>query len=155
MTFWYLFGLNMHLLAFHRGKVDFSGLPPDLLTPRFKQDLRLVFEWNDPTAEFELQFVNPQKKFYKWSHTKFENAERLLDEVKNGYMTESYIIDDEEPGEWIINIEALNEDPSINPNYLKYTVYKNYGLKNETKTVKVIKLQDIKQKVSLDRFIYE
>ncbi|SDB66120.1 CarboxypepD_reg-like domain-containing protein [Flavobacteriaceae bacterium MAR_2010_188] len=144
-----------HLLAFHKSSVDFQDLPSELLAANFKQDLRLVFEWNDPTAEFELQFVNPQKKFYKCSHTKFENAERLLDEVKNGYMTESYIIDDEEPGEWIINIEALNEEPSINPNYLKYTVYKNYGLKNETKTVKVIKLQDIKEKATLDKFKYK
>ncbi len=144
-----------HLLAFHKSSVEFQDLPSELLTANFKQDLRLVFEWNDPTAEFELQFVNPQKKFYKWSHTKFENAERLLDEVKNGYMIESYIIDDEEPGEWIINIEALNEEPSINPNYLKYTVYKNYGLKNEIKTVKVIRLQDIKEKVTLEKFEYK
>ncbi|MEO6348985.1 MAG: carboxypeptidase-like regulatory domain-containing protein, partial [Aquaticitalea sp.] len=141
-----------HFLAFHRSEVEFTDLPPELLTANFKQDLRLVFEWNDPNAEFEIQFVNPQKKFYKWPHTILENRERMLDEIKNGYTTEAYIIDDAEAGEWIINIEALNEKPSINPNYLKYTIYKNYGLANETKTVKVIQLEDIKQKVTLDTF---
>ncbi len=144
----------MHLLALHRSEVQFTDLPGDLLTARFKQDLRIVFEWNDPNAEFELQFVNPQKKFYKGSHTKFNNRERMLDEIKNGYTTEAYIIDDAEAGEWIINIESLNEEPSINPNYLKYTIFKNYGLENETKTVKVIQLHDIKQKVMLDTFMY-
>jgi len=144
-----------HLLAFHRSKVNYNDLPADLLTAKFKQDLRIVFEWNDPNAEFELQFVNPQKKFFKWSHTKFDNRERMLDEIKKGYTTEAYIIDDAEPGEWIINIEALNEEPSINPNYLKYTIYKNYGLPNETKTVKVIQLENIKQKVTLDKFMYQ
>lgn len=145
----------MHLLAFHRSKVNYKDLPADLLTAKFKQDLRIVFEYNDPNAEFELQFVNPQKKFYKWSHTKFDNRERMLDEIKKGYTTEAYIIDDAEPGEWIINIEALNEEPSINPNYLKYTIYKNYGLPNETKTIKVIQLENIKQKVTLDKFMYQ
>jgi len=144
-----------HLLAFHRSNVNYKDLPADLLAAKFKQDLRIVFEYNDPNAEFELQFVNPQKKFYKWSHTKFDNRERMLDEIKKGYTTEAYIIDDAEPGEWIINIEALNEEPSINPNYLKYTIYKNYGLPNETKTVKVIQLENIKQKVTLDKFMYQ
>jgi tetratricopeptide (TPR) repeat protein len=145
----------MHLLAFHRSKVNFKDLPTNLLTAKFKQDLRIVFEWNDPNAEFELQFVNPQKKFFKWSHTKFNNRERMLDEIKKGYTTEAYIIDDAEAGEWIINIEALNEKPDINPNYLKYTIYKNYGLPNETKTIKILQLENIKQKVTLDKIIYE
>jgi tetratricopeptide (TPR) repeat protein len=145
----------MHLLAFHRSKVDYKDLPTDLLTAKFKQDLRIVFEWNDPNAEFELQFVNPQKKFFKWAHTKFDNRERMLDEIKKGYTTEAYIIDDAEAGEWLINIEAFNETPDINPNYLKYTIYKNYGLPNETKTVKVIQLENIKQKVTLDKFLYQ
>ncbi len=145
----------MHLLATHRSKVDYTDIPADVLATKFKQDLRIVFEWNDPNAEFELQFVNPQKKFFKWAHTKFDNRERMLDEIKKGYTTEAYIIDDADAGEWIINIEALGETPDINPNYLKYTIYKNYGLPNETKTVKVIQLESITQKVTLDKFMYE
>jgi tetratricopeptide (TPR) repeat protein len=145
----------MHLLAKHRSKVDYTDIPADVLATKFKQDLRIVFVWNNPTAEFELQFVNPKKKFFKWSHTKFDNRERMLDEIKKGYTTEAYIIDDADTGEWIINLESLNETPDINPNYLKYTIYKNYGLPNETKTVKVIQLESITQKVTLDKITYE
>lgn len=143
-----------HLLAHHRDKVDFTGLPPELLAPGFKQDLRLVFEWNDPSAEFELQFVNPQKKFYTWQHTLFDKRERLLDEVKKGYATEVYIIDDAGSGEWIVNLEAVNNmEPSTNPDYLKYTLYRNYGLADETKTVRVVPLQGLEGKATLDRII--
>ena len=145
----------MHLLAFHRSKVNYKDLPTDYLSADFKIDLRIVFEWNDPSAEFEIQFVNPRKKYYKWSHTKFENRKRLLDEITNGYNTEEYVIDDADPGEWIINIECLSEEPLLNPTYLKYTVYKNYGLSNESKEVKVIKLYQQKQKVTLDKFLYQ
>jgi len=141
-----------HLLAQHRNMVDYSNVPTDFLSTRFKFDTRIVFEWNEPSVEFELQFVNPQKKFYRWSHTQLENQERMLEEVKQGYATEEYIIDDAEAGEWIINIESLTEETSsVNPTYLKYTVYKNYGLPNETQTVKVVKLSDCKPKITFDK----
>ena len=144
-----------HLLAFHKNKVEFRDLPVDLLSTNFKQDLRIVFEWNDPNVEFELQFVNPQKKFFKWAHTKFDNRDRIINEIKKGYTTEVYIIDNAEPGNWIINIEALDETHALNPNYLKYTIYKNYGLSDETKVVKIVQLENIKQKVTLDKITYK
>jgi hypothetical protein len=53
----------------------------------------------------------------------------------------------------VINIESLNENSPINPFYLKYTVFKNYGLPNETKEIKLIKL-DQQQRVTLDKFLY-
>jgi tetratricopeptide (TPR) repeat protein len=143
-----------HLVALHRNKVNYKGLPADFLSAKFKFDTRIVFEWNEPSTEFELQFVNPIKKFYKWSHTQLENKERMVDEVKNGYATQEYIIDDAEAGEWIINIESLTEETNaINPSYLKYTVYKNYGLPNETQEVKVVKLSDCKPKVTFDKLV--
>ena len=139
-----------HLLAHHRSKVDTEGIPSDYLTAKFKFDKRIVFEWNDPKTEFELQFVNPEKKFFKWSHTKFENAERMLDEIKKGYATEVYILDDAKAGSWLINIEALKEDVSANPTYIKYIIYRNYGLANETREIKVVNLNDCIPKVTFD-----
>jgi len=144
-----------HLVAHHRLDVDYRDLHPDLLSAKFKKDLRIVFDWNDPNVEFELQFVNPKKKFYNWIHTNFENRDRIIDEVKNGYHTEEYIIDDADSGEWIINLEGLSNNDRNNPTYLKYTVYKNYGLPEETKEIKVIKLYTQEQKVTLDRFRYK
>jgi len=84
----------------------------------------------------------------------FDNKERLLDEIENGYHMEEYIIDDAASGEWIINIEALSKPDPINPTYLKYTVYRDYGLPTEKKDVKVLKLDTKNKKVTLDRFVY-
>lgn len=144
-----------HLVLVHRSKIDFSGLEANFLSAKFKVDLRIVFEWNDTSTEFELQFVNPKKKFFKWMHSTLGNKELLINEAKNGYNTKEFIIDDADAGEWIINIECLSDEDLLNPTYLKYTVYKNYGLANETKKIKVIKLYDQKQKVTLDAFFYK
>jgi tetratricopeptide (TPR) repeat protein len=144
-----------HLLALNRNKVDYSNVDADFLDSKFKIDLRMVFDYNDSNTEFDLQFVNPQKKFYKWSHSRLENRDRMLDEIKKGYASEEYIIDDADHGEWIINLECFSEESLTNPTYLKYTVFKNYGLPNETKEVHIIKLFQYQQKVTLDRFMYK
>ena len=71
------------------------------------------------------------------------------------YAAEAYLIEDEEPGEWIINLEAFDQEDSNNPNFLKYTIYKNYGSRDETKLTKVIQLNTLNSKVTLDRIDYK
>jgi len=142
-----------HFISFHGSKVDYQDLPSDLLKTNFKYDLRIVFDWNDPNAEFEVQFVNPQKKYFMWNQTKLDNKERMLEGITKGYSTEEFIIDDDDLGEWIINIEAINDEPQLNPTYLKYTVFRNYGLVNEIKEVKVVNLNTCKPKVTFDKLL--
>lgn len=144
-----------HFLAKHRDKVDYSLVASEYLKANFKFDLRIVFDYSDENTEFELQFINPDKKFYVWPHTRIDNLKRMLDDIQKGVSSEEYIIDDAESGEWIINIECFTDEVTTNPSYLKYTVFKNYGLSNETKEVKVIQLHKYQQKVTLDRFIYQ
>jgi len=142
-----------HLIALHGSKVDSNGLPDDFLKADFKYDVRIVFNWNDPNAEFEVQFVNPNKKFYNWNLTKFDNHKRLLDGITNGYHIKEFIIDEDEAGEWLINIRGINEESQLNPTYLKYTVFRNYGLPNESKEVKITNLKAFGSKVTLDKLL--
>ena len=143
-----------HLITQYRTKVNFKDLPNDLRKIGFKYDIRIELEWTDPNIEFELQFVNPNRKFFNWSHTLLDDSVDIIDSIKNGYNSEEFIIDDAESGEWIINIRNITDEELKNPTYLKYTVYKNYGLENESKSIKIIKLFQQKEKVTLDRFIY-
>tara|TARA_B110000046_G_C13001018_1_gene402137 strand:- start:243 stop:2171 length:1929 start_codon:yes stop_codon:yes gene_type:complete len=139
-----------HLLSKHRTKIDFSKVPQELLTADFKYDVRIVFEWNDPSTEFEIQFVNPKNKFYIWKHTILENRELLINEIEEGYNMKEFIIDDSVKEEWIINLEGINNEKHLtNPTYIKYSIYRNYGLENETVKVKVINLNNIKNKIKL------
>lgn len=143
-----------HLVMLHKSKVDYKDLSSDLLSLKFKKDIRLVFEWNNPLAEFELQFVNPDNKYFTWELSEFSKKERILDGLQKGYQTEEFFIDDAKPGKWLINIKNLKKEDTQNPTYLKYTVYKNFAKPNETKTVRVIKLFELQNKATLDEFIY-
>ena len=130
-----------------------SYLFPEYIWKDFGYDYRIVFDWTDPNIEFKIQFVNPNNKYFDWSHTVIDSKDNMIDEIKYGYNTEEFIIDDSEKGEWIINIENFSIENQDNPTYLKYTVYKNYGRPNEIKKVMVINLSELKQKTTLDRLM--
>ena len=141
-----------HLVALHKDKIEFNRLPNEWLTNDLEMDIRLVINWSEQDAPFIFQFVNPKKKFYTWDHTLFDNKERLLKERKMGFQFEEFVIDDAKAGEWIVNVQYLGEEATFAiPPYLKYTVFRNYGTSKETKEVKVVKLFEQKDKVSLGR----
>ena len=139
------------LILLHKKELTLSKIPSKYLNIKgINNDVRIVFEWNDRTAGFDLQFVNPQKKFFTWSHTNAENAARLQSESTQGFNTEEFLLIDAEKGEWLINVEPKLLGKKT-PVALKYTVYKNYGKANETKTIKVLILNNIKGKQMLGK----
>ena len=120
----------------------------------FGYDYRIIFDWNDPAVEFNVQFVDPKNKYYNWSHTVLDDKDLLEDELNYGYNTEEFIIEKSDRGKWIINIENYSIQDESNPTYIKYTVFKNYGRPNEIKKIEVVNLNKLKQKVNLDILRY-
>ncbi len=109
---------------------------------------RLLFEWNDSEAEFELQFVNPEKHYFTWKHTSIANATRIMDEKLKGYSSEEFLIDGSLAGKWQVNINYQG-NKKLEPSYLKVTTYFNYGLNSQRKEVNVyrLSLKDVNQKL--------
>lgn len=136
----------------HRAKISDLNVPKEYLKVR-SVPVRLVFDWNDPQSEFEVQFVNPKKKYFTWVHNSGNSTKERTEEQRKGVLSKEFIVDTSFSGEWIVNVKSLNT--TINPNiptFMKYTVYKNYGLANETKEVKFLNLYNQKEKVTLDKF---
>ena len=101
---------------------------------------RLVFEWNDSEAEFQLQFVNPNNKYYNWEHSIIADPERIREEKLKGYSCEEYLIDGSLTGTWKVNLKYLG-NKSLTPSYLKATIYHNFGTPSQRKETRVFKLQ--------------
>jgi tetratricopeptide (TPR) repeat protein len=100
---------------------------------------RLVFEWNDSEAEFELQFVNPEGNYFKSEHSLFADAEGVKNKKISGFSSEEYLIDDSIKGLWQVNTKYFG-NKSLTPTYLKATIYHNYGSASQRKETKVFKL---------------
>lgn len=102
---------------------------------------RLVFEWNNSEAEFELQFVNPQGQYYTWDHSIRESSERIMEEKKSGFSSQEHLIYKPIGGTWRVNAKYLG-NKSLTPTYLKVTIYHDFGSSNQKEEIRVFKLTD-------------
>ena len=105
---------------------------------RFK-GTRIIFEWADSEAEFELQMVNPENRFFVWNHSLKDNYEQINDEKSIGYSTKEYLIGNSYKGDWQVNIKYFG-NKSLTPTYLKVAIYHDYGTISQRKETKVFKL---------------
>ncbi len=103
--------------------------------------IRIVLEWNDSEAEFDVQFVNPENRYFVWSHSMFKTPERINGEKTKGYSSEQFLIDESLPGKWDINVKYLG-NKGFEPTYFKMTVYYDYGMPSQRQNSKVFKLHE-------------
>jgi len=116
----------------------------------FRNDMRLVFEWNTSEAEFDLEFVNPKKQVYTFEHSLDKNQNLISDEKEKGYSSKEFIIDDLKNGQWLVNLTYRgNKKPE--PTYLKVTTYYYWGKPNQHNKVMVYKLDKEREKIQLYR----
>jgi TonB-dependent SusC/RagA subfamily outer membrane receptor len=137
------------LILNHKNNLDLTNVS-DYFLKDLIFDARIVIDYTQILANFEIQFVNPQNKFFTWPHTSSETAMRIEEEKEKGFNTEEFLLIDAQKGEWQINI-ASNIKKSNTPIVLKYTVYKNYATSNETKEIQTIELTSVKEKKLLGK----
>ncbi len=125
-----------NLLAIHGKALSIEESSNEATT---YQGIRVVFEWNNSEAEFDLQFVNPEKTYFVWSHTLEKERDRITEEKVKGYSCEQFLIDQSKPGKWMINAKYYG-NKSYDPTLLKATIYYNYGLSTQRSEVKVFRL---------------
>lgn len=117
----------------------------------FERDVRMVFEWNTSEAEFELEFVSPDKRAYSFDHSLESNNELILDEKKIGYTSKMFVIENLGEGDWLVNLTYKGNKRNL-PSFFKLTTYYNWGRPTEKKVVNVYKLEIQNQKAALLRF---
>lgn len=139
-----------NLVALHNSSLVTANIP-DFYKKNAEYDTRIVFEWSHFNAEFDLQIVNPQRRYFTWSHTKKEESSRFIKEASQGYGLEEFFITKKDKGEWLFNITYYGKNTGNNslPTYLKITVYNNYGKPNQTKTESVKELNDLNKKETI------
>ena len=137
------------LIYHHKTALDTSEIPVEYLKNE-DYKARLVFDWNNSNSEFELQFVNPQNRFFEWKHNNFESKERIEDEIKHGFSSEQFeLIGDESKGKWIINVSYLgdlNNQITSTPTFIKCRIDYNYGTANSHSQEYVLRLTEVSDK---------
>ncbi len=116
----------------------------------FSNDVRMVFEWNTSEAEFDLEFVNPNKQSIVFAHSLEKNQDLINDEKEKGYSSKEFIIDDVKDGEWLVNLNYKG-NKKAEPTYIKVTNYYHWGKPNQQESISVYKLEKGIQKIQLNR----
>jgi TonB-dependent SusC/RagA subfamily outer membrane receptor len=139
-----------NLVALHNSTLSATNTP-EFYKKNVEYDTRIVFEWSHFDAEFDLQIVNPQKRYFTWSHTQKEEASRFMKETSQGYGLEEFFITKKDKGEWLFNLTYYGKKTGDNsmPSYVKVTVYSNFGKPTQTKKVTVKELNDLNKKESI------
>jgi len=139
-----------NLVALHNSTLVATDIP-DFYKKNTEYDTRIVFEWSYFDAQFDLQIVNPQQRYYTWSHTQNEERSRIIKETAQGYGLEEFFITKKDKGEWLFNLTYYGKKTGDNsiPTYLKITVYNNFGRPNQTKKVTVKELSDLNKKETI------
>ncbi len=109
----------------------------DVTAMREGADTRLLFEWSDDEAEFDLQFVNPGNRYF------VSNTSRNL---QNEYFGKSeyssskeFFLESDIKGEWIVNINYKGNESGL-PTYLKVSSFSGYGTDSEESTIRIYRL---------------
>ncbi len=100
---------------------------------------RLVFEWNDSEAEFELSFIDPDQNLYEWKHSLATNAESVKRSKDYGYNITEKALEPSLRGNYEVFTKYLG-NKSLTPTYLKVTIYHNYGSANQKREIRVCKM---------------
>jgi len=121
------------LIRIYTKDLDLSEVPSTYLKS-ITYNARLVFDWNDQNSEFDIQFVNPQNRFFEWEHTDLGNKERIEEELRNGFSCEQFVLTGEGiQGKWIVNISYKGKrtnTENLTPTYIKCRLDYNFGLPN-------------------------
>ncbi|MDG1422549.1 MAG: TonB-dependent receptor plug domain-containing protein [Flavobacteriaceae bacterium] len=139
-----------NLVALHNSTLLATNIP-EFYKKNAEYDTRIVFEWSHFDAEFDLQIVNPQKRYFTWSHTQKEESSRFIKETSQGYGLEEFFITKKDKGEWLFNLIYYGKKTGDNSmsSFVKVTVYSNFGKPTQTKKVTVKDLNDLNKKESI------
>lgn len=127
-------------------------------TNNLTYNARITLDWNNTDAEFVVQFVNPQKRFFNWEHTEIGNRRRILDELQNGFSTEQFeIVGSEAIGDWLLNVTYLGNRTGGNntPTFLKCIVQHNFGKPNQKSEEFLVRLHESGDEQQLAKFTVE
>ena len=133
-----------NLVYQHRKQIDMNSVPPQYLKNIY-YDARVVFEWSYAPAEFDLQFVNPQKRFFNWEHNSMVNGDRLRGELEEGFAREEFeIFGDGIEGEWLINVKYLGNTNSTDdtPAFLLCKVVYNFGKADQKEEIHSLRFHE-------------
>lgn len=152
---------NSHRRVF-KGLQDIAATELKLLYKKYKKDLnkdtipkefiatdeveaidfRVVVDWNHNDTDIDLHIIDPNLEECYYSHPKTVQGGSMSQDMTEGFGPEQFVLKKAKKGFYYVKIKYFGDRKQKveTPTFMKVTVFKNQGSKNEQKTVQIIRL---------------
>ena len=120
----------------NRTAVDISEIDTTILKS-LPVDLRIVIDWNKDETDIDLHVIEPGGEECYYSHRETRNGGRMSEDFTQGYGPEEYEVKHVHKGIYRVRVKYYGDryQKQQVPSFIKVTIYKNYGRKDQTMTV--------------------
>ena len=120
-------------------------------------DLRVTLEWTRSDTDVDLWVTDPDGVICNYDRPVTPIGGRLSGDVTNGFGPEEFVLKNAKAGEYTIEVE-YEDDPErriSGANFVKVTIYSNYGRESEEVTIVPLSLSRKAAKVMVARIWIE
>lgn len=144
-----------HLIEKYKNDLDLSEIDEQFLNV-IAYDIRVTVDWNHNDTDIDLHVIDPNLEECYYQHNSTKIGGRISPDMTQGFGPEEFTLNNAIKGDYFIKIKYYGDrnQKVENPTFMKITTFKNYGSKNETKEIKIIRLikQDDEEIVAMLRF---
>lgn len=131
-------------------QVSRPALHPGLVA-NLAVDLRVALSWDADSTDVDLWVLEPSGEKAYYGHPRTRLGGLLSRDIVDGYGPETYNLKRVSAGKYVIQADYFgsNRQKLIGPATIKAVVFSNYGRENEVRKELTIRLDKIKQIVTL------
>lgn len=130
-----------HLIKKYKNDLDLSEVDKKLID-EVSYDIRVVVDWNHNDTDIDLHIIDPNLEECFYSHPKTKIGGNMSPDMTQGFGPEEFTLSKAIKGDYFIKIKYYGDryQKIESPTFMKVTIYKNYGSKDESKSVELIRL---------------
>lgn len=114
-------------------------------------DVRVVIDWNHNDTDIDLWVIDPNNEKGYYSNSRTNIGGRLSEDMTEGYGPEEFTLKNAIKGNYQIMVDYFADSVQkiSGPTVLKVSMFANYGKKNESRKITIIRLDNKKDKIEV------
>jgi tetratricopeptide (TPR) repeat protein len=130
-----------HLIKKYKNELNLNEISKELINGD-GYDVRVLVDWNHNDTDIDLHIIDPNLEECFYSHNKTVIGGSISKDMTQGFGPEEFTLKNAIKGDYYVKIKYFGDryQKVENPTFMKVTMFKNYGFKNESKEIKIIRL---------------